>query len=372
MALAALLAPLSVQATSAAQREILIDGNSSDFAADEALFGAGEELDFDSWWGENNDVNQIKLSWDDENLYVAVDGRCWDNNIMLFLDTDPLGGIPDQGRVNSWNRKLFFFGHRPDFFLATWDNNTEPQFWRVQPGATQTVEQVNQSSFEAVATFSQGRPDASMEGALPWNLLYPDLDAGLVPVGAEIALVAVVVTGSDFNSGPDAAPNSSQAMPDNPGDYAFIDNFAILSVDRDGNGLPDQGVSPNRREGDGLSNTAPMRLRLDPTQASIERGFTLLEAAPRAISPNGDGDADAVDFRVTLNGDGILNLDIYDAVGRRVRRLMIEGIVSAGEEQSASWDGRDSDGRLVDAGLYMARVEILFNERRNIPLAVLR
>jgi hypothetical protein len=359
-------------ATTVANRDILIDGDSSDFAEDETLLGAGEELNFDSRWGENNDVNQIKLSWDLENLYVAVDGRCWGNNIILFLDTDPLGGIPDQGKVNAWNRKFFFFGHRPDFFLATWDTNTEPQFWRVQPGATQTVEQVNQSSFDASASFSQGRPDASMEAALPWTLIYPELELGSVPEDAEIAVVAAVVTSSDFNSGPDAAPNSSQPMPENEGDYAFIDNFAILRIDRDADGLPDLEVAPNLREGDAISHTPPMSLRLDPTQAGVDRAFTILEAEPKAISPNGDGRADAVDFRVALNGDGILNVDIYDALGRRIRRLLIERALSDGMEITPSWDGKDSDGRPVDAGVYIARVEILFNERRNIPLAVLR
>ena len=70
--------------------------------------------------------------------------------------------------------------------------------------------------------------------------------------------------------------------------------------------------------------------------------------------------------------DGILNVDIHDALGRRVRRLLIERALSDGDEVDLAWDGKDGEGRLVDAGVYIARVEILFNERRSIPLAVLR
>ena len=366
-----LILPSLALATTADVRDIVVDGDSAEFTEDEALLGPGEELDNDSRWGENNDVNQIKVTWDSDNLYVAVDGRCWGNNIMLFLDTDPTGGVPDMSRVNAWKRKLFFFGRRPDFFLATWDTNTDPQFWRVQPGATQTVEQVNSSSFDAHASFSQGQPGASMEGALPWSLLFPELESGTVPAGADIALAAVVVGGGDDTSGPDVAPNSTQAMPDNSGDDAFIDNFIIIRMDRDEDGLPDLGVAPNSREGDAISDTPPMDFRLTPSNEFIELTFSRLEAGPRTISPNGDGRSDEVEFDIALNADGFLNLYIYDSLGKRVRRLLVEEDPSV-VAWPITWDGRDSEGRLVEAGIYMARVEILSNERRNIPLAVLR
>ncbi len=367
------LAPCLTLAVTSEHRDILLDGDSSDFTEDEELFGPGEELNFDSRWGENNDVNQIKVSWDSENLYVAVDGRCWGNNIMFFLDTDPAGGVSDMSKVNAWNRKFFFFGHRPDFFLGTWDGNTEPQFWRVPPGASQTVEQF-MGSLDTHATFSQGQPGAAMEAALPWPLLFPGLESGVVPVGAEIAMVAAVVSAHDFNSGPDVAPNSTQIMPDNPGDAAFIDNFAIVRVDRDEDGLPDLGVLPNLREGDAISATPPMGFRLTPSNNFIELTFSKLDVEPRAISPNGDGNADEVEFDIAFNADGLLNLDIYDSLGRRVRRLLVEKDPTdpLAVQWPVTWDGKDADGRVVDAGIYLARVEILFNERRNIPLAVLR
>ena len=39
----------------------------------------------DSYWGEYNDVKQIKITWDQEYLYLAVDACSWDNNVMLFI-----------------------------------------------------------------------------------------------------------------------------------------------------------------------------------------------------------------------------------------------------------------------------------------------
>ena len=77
---------------------MVIDGFSSEFEDDELIFidtekdvnGDGvpevvpQERTDDSKWGFNNDLNQIKITWDADNLYVAVDGISWDNNIILL------------------------------------------------------------------------------------------------------------------------------------------------------------------------------------------------------------------------------------------------------------------------------------------------
>ena len=353
-------------------REILIDGDSSDFLADETLFDPAEELSFDSWWGENNDIAQMKVTWDDVNLYVAVDGRIWDNNMLLFLDTNPFGGIQDHGNVNAWNRKLFFFGRRPDFFLGTWDNNTAPQFWRVKEGATSTVEQIGESEFVASATFSQGRPGAAMEGALPWALLFPNAEDGIVAAGAEIGLVAVVVSKSDYNSGPDCAPNNSIGMPQSTGDYAFIDNFALLRVDRDMNGEPDIGVSPASRVGDALSDVAPLAFLSPPDAPQRELVFLSHEVSPKAISPNGDGLLDLATIRFTLSTGAPVTVEIYDPLGGRIRRLAFEMPVDGELPFEIDWDGRDAYGEPVEPGIYLATVVVGRSERVKMPLAVVR
>ena len=52
---------------------------------------------------------------------------------------------------------------------------------------------------------------------------------------------------------------------------------------------------------------------------------------------------------------GPAKLDVYDASGRLIRRLL-DGAVQPGEHQ-ASWDGRDNDGRPVASGVYFYRLK---------------
>jgi flagellar hook assembly protein FlgD len=51
----------------------------------------------------------------------------------------------------------------------------------------------------------------------------------------------------------------------------------------------------------------------------------------------------------------LLRISVYDVTGRRVRSLH-DAIVSAGRS-AVSWDGRDSDGQPVAAGVYFLRLQ---------------
>ncbi len=372
--LAIILVGLAAQAwaTASADRSILIDGRSHDFVEDEIIFQDGEELAFDSPWGEFNDINQIKVSWNADTLFVAVDGYCWDNNIMLFLDTDPNGGIPDQGEVTSgWNRSLRFIGRSPDHFLGTWDNNTSPQMWTVRPGSSTQATMLSESLFNSVASFSQSLPDGSMEAALPWTTLFPD--EGGLPAGAEIAMVAVVVTGADFLSGPDSAPNSSFDMPENSAEPAFIDNFLIIRPDRDGDGLADLPVVPNWREADDFGEIPPMEFDLPLDTQAIPLRRLRHEATISAFSPNGDGMVDEGEIELHMTRTAILEINVFDVEGRNLAYLpktvepTDEGVV-----YRIRWDGKNQAGDPQDPGLYFVRIYITGIEKIVVPLAVLR
>jgi len=366
-------------AETAAVREIIMDGDSSDFAEDEALFTDLQELDFDSWWGENNDINQVKVTWDDSTLYLAVDGRCWDNNIMVFFDTDSTRGIRKQDLLNSWARKLEFFDRLPEFFLGTWDGATwpdAPQFWKLKPGSTREVEQLNNSGenplYRGASRFSQGQTGVSMEAAIPWRVFYPQFELDGIPVNAEIALVAVLVTGADHGSGPDSAPNSVLDMPQNSGDLAVIDNFAIIHLDRDGDTKPDVGISPNATEGDSLSDIPPLEFLYPPDAPRKELRFIELKALRGAFSPNGDGIEDAAEIRFIISTTNIVTITVHDMLGRKIETLAFDRRYAGEEAQFVSWDGRDNEGHLVEAGIYYLRFETGRTERKNLPVAVLR
>ena len=82
------------------------------------------------------------------------------------------------------------------------------------------------------------------------------------------------------------------------------------------------------------------------------------DAAPRAVAllgnwPNPFNPATSVGY--ALPATGPVRLSIHDARGRLVR-VLVDGVVEAGSHQ-ASWDGRDTDGRGVAAGVYLARLQ---------------
>lgn len=62
----------------------------------------------------------------------------------------------------------------------------------------------------------------------------------------------------------------------------------------------------------------------------------------------------AVTIRISLDTGGPIELAIFDVAGRRVRTL-IDGPVGPGA-LSLHWDGRDSGGRGVPSGVYLARL----------------
>jgi flagellar hook assembly protein FlgD len=60
-------------------------------------------------------------------------------------------------------------------------------------------------------------------------------------------------------------------------------------------------------------------------------------------------------IRFSTASAGLVHLDIYDIQGRRVARLADE-VLAAGEHERV-WDGRNSQGRELASGVYLAQLE---------------
>jgi hypothetical protein len=80
--------------------------------------------------------------------------------------------------------------------------------------------------------------------------------------------------------------------------------------------------------------------------ASVPHGGAGLALAPAWPNPAGG----EVRFRVTLEADGRLDVDVFDAAGRRIRTLY-SGSAAAGTRE-LRWDLRGADGARVCAGIY--------------------
>jgi hypothetical protein len=129
--------------------------------------------------------------------------------------------------------------------------------------------------------------------------------------------------------GGDQAPDNVSAAPPE------LDNFVTLTIDGNGDGLPDESHEP---VGVGGSDVPPTRLAL---LANIPNPFNPTTTI-RFVVPGAAGGA----ARVAL--------DIFDPAGRRVVTL-IDGVLPSGY-RTATWDGANDAGTAVSSGIYFARI----------------
>lgn len=368
-------------ATSLEER-IVVDGSSEDFAPGESVFGATdagvlEEPTNDSQWGPFNDINQIKVTWDAQNLYVACDGFIWDNNMILLMDFVGSGG-PDfvsdgegltaMTGLNSWRRNFTFSeDFSPDLFLATWDGNSAPQVWSFNPDQEDQVQQALTGSFLGVATFLQNAPGRSMEAAIPWNLAFggrsqttvdpvTEVDTWVVPPEMRFLRIAAVITaGPDGTGGPDSAPDNLTGHQSDSSVLVSIDNFASIAIDDDEDGIADFGIEPRDRV-DFKLRPPFVGIRFEVASISLDRKIVSPEEGRSlAFQPKITPELDPTDNVRTI----VLTARVYDSLGRLVRTLYTESQRLAASPRDAEldqWDGRDERGRMVEGGVYLLSV----------------
>ena len=329
---------------------IEIDGFSNDFQNDEVMLvdslGSFIEPDWDSYWGEFNDVEQIKVTWDSNYLYVAVDACSWDNNVILFLDVYDDYGLTEMNDLNTWKRSFFFYNQNPDFFLSTWDTNTNPQFWQMREGENLNADEI--PDLEDYATFDTGNLDRSMEAAIPWELIYYEGNSGQRTMQnyPTIKFVTLITSGDDNTSGPDVAPDNLGGMSDDSSQLLVIDNYIEVTIDMDGDGLPDLNINPNDWDRIKYLEEPP----ISPIPLDIKK-IKFLDG--KVLYPYAESD-----FRIeiTPNRDSQFFAEIYNIEGKFIKKL------SNLSEYVFTWDGKNKNGKIVPFGFYFIRIKSDSNE----------
>lgn len=378
---------------------IVIDGFTGEWLADEEMFGINtvlntrEESLGDSKWGPNNDIHQILVTWDKDNLYIAGEGFIYGNNMMLLIDVLPERGIENMSGLTSWSRNFQFTqGFAPDLFSGTWDGNARPRLL-IHRGGTQIDDQVSGGIFISAATFSQDLPGRSMELSIPWNTLFlgsegfgardsvvniggqPDT-VRIIPKGAVIRICGVITAGGDNTGGPDSAPDNTQGHVVDGNAQVFIDNYLTLSLDEvDDTGLG--GGGPDGVADWGVSPVARRTFRIQPPILGLRFAVDGLKLNRPAFAPDR---GDTLRFSISLDkeldaGNPLdqirqvaMGAQIYDMRGKLVRDLYRTSAFENGTQDRPAvdpsdpaydkWDGRDEEGRIVPAGIYVLRVTI--------------
>lgn len=388
---------------------MVVDGSTSDFLDGEEVFGFNaernlpNELPTDSQWGPDNDLNQIRITWDARFLYLAGEGFIWGNNMIILLDVLPGRGMTTMRDLNAWSRNFTFVPEfAPDLFIATWDGNTTPQLWHHVNG-TQVEQQQVGSQFFAAATFSQNQVGRSMEFAIPWGTVFLNsqglgTDTVVVAPGdtvqvlpaTTIRIAGVITAGPDNTGGPDSAPDNTRGHTSNSSDFVVIDNFAIVSLDeqadRPGFAGPDSvadfGATPLARVSYRPGFEPPIiPVRLDIDDVVLERpAFKPDLGDVVRFDVSLDPRLDASD-PANLARTVVLSAVVYDLRGRRVRRLYTNSTRSAIDPTAGClispglcdadplepddecscidrWDGRDDHGQIVPPGVYILSVQL--------------
>ena len=323
---------------------IIIDGYSDDFMSDEHILsdslGNILESPSDSYWGEYNDIRQIKITWDESFLYLAVDACAWDNNVVLFIDIYNDYGIEDMSEISEWKRSFRFYNTNPDFFIGTWDTNITPVFYKVQEGGSIQLEQIY--TFETYATYNTGNLTGSMEAKIPWEILFYDEEHSLQNYSS-IKIFSVIAGGDDYTSGPDSAPDNLGGMANNSGQMVVLDNYVEILIDENFDGIPDMFIQPQKRR------TFYKRPPFDMNPLMVEN---VIFEDGKTFAPLLN---EEVYFELLTNRNSEFTVKIYNLNGIFIN--FAEFIDFEVEEDIVSsywkWNGKKQDGTFVPFGIYI-------------------
>ena len=333
IALSSISVCLAVTGTDLSNR-IIIDGFSHDFTIDEEILsdslGNLLESPADSYWGEYNDVKQLKVTWDASYLYLAVDACSWDNNVMLFIDIDDDYGIEDMSELNAWQRSFKFYNWNPDFLVGTWDTNDIPQFWKVQEGGTMQIEQI--STIETSATFNTGNLEGAMETKIPWEILKTN-GRSL----QHIKLLTVITSGDDYSSGPDCAPDNLGGMANDTGQKVVLDNYAEIIIDADEDGNPDMNIEPKEQR---------IFYKKPPFEAIPLLINNVIFTNGKTFAPSIEQE---INFELVSNRSSEFSVEIFDVNGKFI------DYAEKYDDLEWSWDGKNNNGSFVPFGVYILR-----------------
>jgi len=237
---------------------ITVDGDISDFDPPAELIW--DDAPTDCHW-ENNDLDDLFLTWDQDALYVGVMFRLEvANSINLYFDLSLPGGAQDLGTV-AWPKFYYTVGWRAHFSVNVAGDGTLGIFRIYDDCADEEITDTYGSELAAATTFNDDRTGA-FECRLPWTVLYPDG----IPARARIGTVAVL-TGFREYAGADAAPDQTPDVGPGPEPYDILDIIRSVSLDADGNSVPEQNWDP--RQDRGWDDIPPVvTATADPTSGS--------------------------------------------------------------------------------------------------------
>ena len=314
---------------------IAVDGDASDFDDDEIVLVDPPD---DSYW-TNNEIYAIYLTWDAQNLYIACDYKVQDNALLIVLDTGCGRGVWNINNLDWYPRNFWFVGMSANILIALWNADL------ATGGVREIVdlESTHPLSGVQMQNSAISGDSGTLEVALPWNSLYK-----VFPENLKIKLVALI-SGGDHVAGGESAPDNESI---GRGTSNEIRTFLEVTVDGNGDGVPDQNVSPRN-----MSEVI--------TYPQITLKFYDIRLSSKVLKP---GDSLKITFR--LSTATYVAVRVFSESGRMVNE--IQGYVEGDYPVSVTWNGRDKNGQEVPMGIYIVELVASDAVRKKFAVAVIR
>lgn len=320
---------------------IRIDGQVTEYTDDEWILDGTtvfRESGRDSRWGASNDISRIAATWDEQFLYIAIEGSIHDSRLMTFLEYTG-NGVPDMISAGPIRRNIEFFGILPNIVIQASRASLDASVALVS--ILDPLRYLDPGGYTS-RYYQPARGPGAMEIALPWSQVFPE--AGY------LKLLACVTGGAGTGAG-DAAPDPSERLSANHQALAHLDNAITLPVDDNGDGLPDMGVMPR----------AAVSFQFDQQAPAAADGEVILRLEQSSFAPD---EGEVLRFKVdaTSASDPVtwyVSAEVYSVTGERVRVLFRDEsrVFQSGVEPPwDQWDGRDDRGEAVRGGVYVLLV----------------
>ncbi len=275
---------LALSLVSVTYHTITVDGQLDDFSDDELII---EDSPTDSRWGNMNEIFNVFLTWDSTALYLGVDYVVQYNALLVAID---FGDAPGDYGINDldwYPRNFAFRGMKPRILVAVWNSDQATGGVRKIIGNGRT-EVLSGAGF-VVGARSGVR--GGLEASIPFASAF---SSGYITPGATVRLVALIA-GGDNSTGGDAAPDNDLIGAPN-----VIDRFAVITIDADSDGVPDENIAPD---------TAVHIVKMPPIALKLSQ----FQLSSRVINPD---DGLTVTFAFTENLDG--SIVLYDEAGCQI------------------------------------------------------
>jgi len=307
---------------------ITVDGDLSDWQNDEIVASDG----VDSVWNPAEGTNEIKniyATWNETDLFIAIEGIATDKGILLYLDSSQSRGFGDLRELRTWNRRVSFAGDfAPDFFFAAWGSSSDGNFYKLSSSST-ADDFTSKCGVKAPALNSK---KYGWEIKIPWDLIYSR--GNFVPYDIKIKCFVSLATGdvgsSDFGSygylGGDCVPDDKIT---GLGDVV-ISTWVVIAPDKNSDGVPDNNFK------------------------DVALAFKSVTVVPVRFVPSMGGGSTA-SITVETTKEASVSAGIYDIAGRKIKTLS-ESAASNGFLKNFLWDGRYDSGNSAPAGVYIISI----------------